>query len=232
MLFDLRSRGRRTTVKVVYSMLAVLMGAGLILFGIGGATSGGFLNGLTGGGGGGGSSNSPQKTEQHLEQIVRQNPSNAAAWARLVTVRYGLATAGGQGVQPTKAQLEGVAQAWQQYVKHTNKPTDDIALTMVSVYGPGALNQPKQMVGAIEAHLAATRKPTASDYELYSVVATQASQTRKAALAKQQAEQLAAAGKKGKARKQAIAKVNSDIASNLAALQQASGAAGAQTVAG
>jgi hypothetical protein len=232
MLFDLRSRGRRTTVKVVYSMLAVLMGAGLILFGIGGATSGGFLNGLVGGGSGGSSGSSPQKTEQHLEQIVRQNPDNAKAWARLVTVRYGIATAGGQGTQPTAAQLQGVAQAWQQYIKHTDKPADDIALTMVTVYGPGALNQPKQMVGAVEAHLAATRKPSASDYELYSVVATQAGQTRKADLAKQQAQDLAAAGKTGKARTQAIAKVKSDIAANLAALQQAGGSGGAQTVTG
>jgi hypothetical protein len=231
MLFDLRSRGRRTTVKVVYSMLAVLMGAGLILFGIGGATSGGFLNGLVGGGSGGGSSSSPQKTEQHLEQIVRRDPSNAKAWARLVTVRYGLATAGGQGTAPTQAQLQGVSQAWQQYIKHTSKPADDIALTMVSVYGPGSLNDPKKLVGALEAHLAATRKPTSSDYELYSVVATQAGQTRKADLAKQQAEDLAAAGKKGKARTAAIAKVKSDIAQNLAALQQASSTT-AQTVSG
>jgi len=231
MLFDLRSRGRRTTVKVVYSMLAVLMGAGLILFGIGGATSGGFLNGLVGGGGGG-SSSSPQKTEQHLEQIVRQNPNNAKAWARLVTVRYGIATAGGAtGAPPTQAQLQGVDQAWQQYLKHTNKPSDELALTMESVYGPGGLNDPTKMVGAVEAHLAAARKPTASDYELYSVVATQAKQTRKAALAKQQAEDLATAGKKGKARAQAIAKVKSDIASNLAALQQA-GSTAAQTVTG
>ena len=36
MLFDLRGRGRRRTVKVVYITLAFLMGGGLVLFGIGG----------------------------------------------------------------------------------------------------------------------------------------------------------------------------------------------------
>jgi hypothetical protein len=35
MLFDLRSRGRRRTVQAVYLGLAVLMGGGLILFGVG-----------------------------------------------------------------------------------------------------------------------------------------------------------------------------------------------------
>ena len=36
MLFDLRGRGRRRTVKVIYLTLAILMGGGLVLFGIGG----------------------------------------------------------------------------------------------------------------------------------------------------------------------------------------------------
>ena len=40
MLFDLRGSGRRRTIKVVYITLALLMGGGLVLFGIGGGTSG------------------------------------------------------------------------------------------------------------------------------------------------------------------------------------------------
>ena len=38
MLFDLRGRGRRNTIKVIYITLAFLMGGGLVLFGIGGNT--------------------------------------------------------------------------------------------------------------------------------------------------------------------------------------------------
>ena len=34
MLFDLRGRGRRRTVQVIYLSLAILMGGGLVLFGI------------------------------------------------------------------------------------------------------------------------------------------------------------------------------------------------------
>src|ERR687893_705910 len=36
MLFDLRSAGRRRFIKIVYVTLALLMGGGLVLFGIGG----------------------------------------------------------------------------------------------------------------------------------------------------------------------------------------------------
>ena len=44
MLFDLRGRGRRTTVQVIYLTLALLMGGGLVLFGIGGDVSGGLVD--------------------------------------------------------------------------------------------------------------------------------------------------------------------------------------------
>ena len=48
MLFDLRGRGRRNTIKVIYITLAFLMGGGLVLFGIGGNTSGGLVDAITG----------------------------------------------------------------------------------------------------------------------------------------------------------------------------------------
>ena len=51
MLFDLRSRGRRRTVQAVYLFLAILIGGGLVLFGVGAGNGlGGLLNGLTGSG--------------------------------------------------------------------------------------------------------------------------------------------------------------------------------------
>ena len=43
MLFDLRGR-RRRAVQGTYLMLALLMGGGLVLFGIGGSVSGGLLD--------------------------------------------------------------------------------------------------------------------------------------------------------------------------------------------
>ena len=48
MLFDLRGSGRRTTVKVVYVTLAILMGGGLVFFGIGGDVNGGLFDAISG----------------------------------------------------------------------------------------------------------------------------------------------------------------------------------------
>ena len=58
MLFDLRGRGRRRTVQVIYLTLAILMGGGLVLFGIGGGTNGGLFDAI---GGNGGSATSTDK---------------------------------------------------------------------------------------------------------------------------------------------------------------------------
>src|SRR5437764_7307605 len=94
MLFDLRSRGRRRTVQGVYLGLAVLMGGGLVLFGVGAGNGfGGILNAFTGGGGGA----QKQVVSQQEKQAVRAtrlNPANAAAWAALVQARW---TSAGQG---------------------------------------------------------------------------------------------------------------------------------------
>ena len=43
MLFDLRGHGRRRAVRVIYIGLALLMGVGLVGFGIGGGFGGGGL---------------------------------------------------------------------------------------------------------------------------------------------------------------------------------------------
>ena len=52
MLFDLRGK-RRRLVQFTYLMLALLMGGGLVLFGIGGDVSGGLFNAFEDGGGNG-----------------------------------------------------------------------------------------------------------------------------------------------------------------------------------
>src|SRR5438445_11265205 len=92
MLFDLRGRGRRKTVQVIYITLAVLMGGGLIFFGIGGSVSGGLFDaiGLTGNnsGGGGGGNDILAKQERTAERRVRVNPNDSVAWATLARLRY------------------------------------------------------------------------------------------------------------------------------------------------
>jgi hypothetical protein len=124
MLFDLRSRGRRRTVRVVYSFLALVMVVGLVGLGIGTGNSGGILNAGQNNGSGGGSAVSDQALKSALK-AVKKNPS-AANWANLMQARYSAAgtgsnynssastyTAGG------KKQLQYGADAWQQYLKVT-----------------------------------------------------------------------------------------------------------------
>ncbi len=95
-LFDLRSRGRRRTVQAVYLSLAILMGGGLVLFGVGtGSGIGGLLNAFTGSGSG---NQQNQVISQQEKAAVRQTkltPNSAAAWAALVSARYDNASSSG-----------------------------------------------------------------------------------------------------------------------------------------
>ena len=89
MLFDLRSRGRRRTVQVVYIGLAILIGAGLVLFGVGtGSSGGGLFGGLTGSGSS--ISGDAAVTSQVKAALARtkRDPNSAAAWAALVNARF------------------------------------------------------------------------------------------------------------------------------------------------
>ena len=95
MLFDLRGAGRQRVVKVVYITLAVLMGGGLVLFGIGGDVSGGLVDAITErNSGGDDGSNRFEQRETKLVASVRANPRDAAAYAELARVRTQLASTG------------------------------------------------------------------------------------------------------------------------------------------
>ena len=97
MLFDLRGRGRRRTVQAIYLSLAILMGGGLVLFGIGGNTSGGLVDAINGSDGGGGNSNvdaTVQKRVDSFEHRVRTNPQDEAAFVNLAKLRFQVANTG------------------------------------------------------------------------------------------------------------------------------------------
>jgi len=94
MLFDLRGGHRRRVVKVVYIGLALLIGGGLVLFGVGAGTGGGgLLNAATENEGSGGTSFSKQI--EKYEKQTRAQPNNAAAWEKLTAAQ--LHEAGGEG---------------------------------------------------------------------------------------------------------------------------------------
>jgi hypothetical protein len=122
MLFDLRSRGRRTTVKIIYGSLALLMVVGLVGLGIGTGSTGGILNAGSNGGSGGGTQISDTALKSALK-AVKKNPS-ASNWANLVQARFSDAGSGSNYDSTTgtysrngKKQLQAAANDWQSYLK-------------------------------------------------------------------------------------------------------------------
>src|SRR6478609_3893961 len=103
MLFDLRGRGRRRTVQAIYLSLAILMGGGLVLFGIGGATNGGLIDAIQGNGSSTSAGDTFNKRVAALQKRVQANPSDSRAWAQLADIRFQAATTGANYDQTTQA---------------------------------------------------------------------------------------------------------------------------------
>lgn len=192
MLFDLKGR-RRRVVQGTYLLLAILMGGGLVLFGIGGDVSGGLVDALQGQSG---SSNSivEDRIEEN-EDKVETDPKNAAALKELARDWYQLATqesdVTGAFSDEGKERLAEADAAWEAYVDLDPKnPDASLASLMVNVYAPTALNKPAE--GAEAAEIVATAQPkNAQAYLQLAQFAAQAGQERKADLAGQKAIELA-----------------------------------------
>ncbi len=187
MLFDLRGRGRRRTVKVIYLGLAVIMAVGLVGFGIGGATNGGWIDSLFGSGGSSNSSNDvfQKRVDQNVAKL-EANPSDQAALAALVSARYQLAqefAADPDKAKDSNAQLNLAARTWTRYLATNPDPVDDSAArTAVNVFA--VLQKPEQAVAAQEFVIDASGDAaTYNQYEALFNYAYAAGQTRKADLA-------------------------------------------------
>ena len=194
MLFDLRGAGRRTTIKIVYLSLAILMGGGLVLFGIGGDVSGGLFDAFS-------ERNATTDTgtgryEERVREAQREtqaNPQDAAAYADLARARYQLANAGdnldqqtGQFSAEGKRQLTLATEAWERHLALEPKQADDgVASLMVIAYGPQGLNDLEQAVAAQE--VITEVRPKSNTFANLAILAYQAGQTRKGDLATDQA---------------------------------------------
>jgi hypothetical protein len=188
MLFDLRSRGRRRTVQAVYLGLAILMGGGLVLFGVGAGNGlGGLLNAFNGGGSSSGQKSVVSQQEKNAIKQTQLNPNDPQAWANLLQARW---TAAGQGSnfnastsQFTKSglnELNLATQAWQKYLKLTKNPNGDLAVLAARAYA-GQSNYAGE-AGAWDIETLAN--PSAvKGYECLAVSAYAAGQTRKGDLA-------------------------------------------------
>ena len=204
MLFDLRGRGRRRTIQAIYLFLAILIGGGLIGFGIGGGSGGGgLLNAVGQNGGTSSSTDIYANNAKAAEKKAAATPKDPAAWAAVVHAEFLVAGNGGNFDQTSgnftasgKAELQKVKTAWARYLAlKPKKPDSDRAKEVVEALGPAGLNQLGAAVGAEE--IVVAQNPTsASEYVRLALLAYVASQTRKGDLASAQAVSLAPATEK------------------------------------
>ncbi len=207
MLFDLRGR-RRRLVQATYLSLAVLMGGGLVLFGIGGDVSGGLFNAFEGDGGGGDANAALEERIDRQEQRLQANPANVAVLQSLVRDNYQLATsqqASGATEFPEDARddLQRAGNYWQRYLQAAENPNEATALYALRVYDVGALNQPKQAQRAATIIAEAQNNPSA--YLQLVAYASLAGDTRTADLATQKAVDLAPKNQRKQVKQQAEA---------------------------
>jgi tetratricopeptide (TPR) repeat protein len=201
MLFDLRGRGRRRTVQVIYLSLAILMGGGLVLFGIGGNTSGGLFDAINGGGSSGSNTNVDAAVQKRLDSFdrrVRTNPQDEAAFLSLAKLRFQVANTGENFNQTQQGftakglqQLRQASSAWERYLAlDPKKPDVQTANLMVQAYGQAGLKQYDKAVQALEIVID-QRAESAGLYANLAVLASGANQTRKSELAETKAIALA-----------------------------------------
>ncbi len=233
MLFDLRGRGRRRAVQVIYATLALLMGGGLVFFGIGGATNGGLFDAF-GGDGGTSVSELNQKQLKAAEAKVRANRESPAAWGALARVRLSRAAEIGLDreknafTEEGKAELRKADEAWQKAIDLAKTPDPNVAAVMINAYAEGALNEPKEAVRAQEFVLAGRPKISSNEYARYALLAYQASQLPKGDLAAKKAVALAPRAQR-KALKEQLEQVKTQILTQAAQQAQQSSGSGSSS---
>ena len=186
MLFDLRAAGRRRTVKAIYLGLAILMGGGLVLFGVGGNVGGGLLDAVKGNNGGGGGSNGVEKRIERMQKQLNTQPRDANLWLAITRARYSEAVQGENYDQASSSfttkglqKLRQVERTWDRYLAlNPPHPDANTANLMVQAFGQSGLNEPAKAVSAMEIVIDA-RKPSYALYAQLAQLAYAAGQTRK-----------------------------------------------------
>jgi hypothetical protein len=207
MLFDLRGR-RRRAVQATYLTLAVLMGGGLVLFGIGGDVSGGLFDAFSDRSGGSSSDQLEERIDRR-EDRLESNPRSERTLKALVRDYHALAGAqlpSGSVEYPddAKDELRQAGDYWQRYLEvEDGKPDASLARVALTVYDQGALAEPKQAAAAMLVVAEA-----ANDFQSYLGLvqrAAAADDKRTADLAAQKAVDLAPKRLKKQVRQQAKA---------------------------
>jgi hypothetical protein len=187
MLFDLRGRGRRRTVQVVYLGLAILFLLGFVGFGVGvGGGGGGIFNALTENGGSNSASFAGKVAA--AQKRTKSHPGEAAAWAALAEAQlhqaseseYSNATSETEPYTAKgKALLAKISNAWQTYLRlEPHHPSSELATRMANtVYIEQGLALPAEGMRAMQIEIA-SRPPSASLYSALAEYAYKAGNTR------------------------------------------------------
>jgi hypothetical protein len=197
MLFDLRGRGRRRTVQIIYVGLAAIFLLGFVGLGVGGGFgSGGIFSAFTNKEGSGGASFSGEV--KRYEKLTRQQPANVTAWEKLVSAQ--LHEAGGEAYS-TRTGVTGkgkelftrISSSWERYLA-LNPPKPDLLLAkeVLRIYGEEGLNQPASAVQVLQI-IVAGEPSSAAYYSQLAVYAYRARNTRVGDLASEKAVNLAPA---------------------------------------
>ena len=169
MLFDLRGRGRRRTIQVIYLSLALLLGGGLVLFGIGGDVQGGLFDAFRDESGGG--NDVLQEDVDKAQERVDANPRDAAAWAALAESKANLANQS-EGVDPNTGTYGGesrqvaleAVRAWDRHVSLAGPNVDD-GVARVILLTHEALGQPRKAFDTWNHVVDVKKNPDSSDFQ-------------------------------------------------------------------
>ena len=221
-------------MQVTYVGLAILMGGGLVLSGIGSDASGGLLDAFVGGDNSTSNDDAKKPLNNQIkaaEAKLRANPEDQAALATLVRAHFGLA--GLEQEQSDDGQVAisdaGIAEmrrsaaAWKRYVATNPERIDTgLAATAIQIYRviglPEDQREKNELVVA-PARAIAEQENNVDAYIRLVAVATQAGDTRTAGLAERKALTFAQS-------KDEEATIKERIETEKAAASSASGAGG------
>jgi len=164
MLFDLRGPGRRNLVRVVYIGLAILIGGGLVLFGVGGGLGGTGLLTAASNNAASGNTAFAQEVKKYRKQTQKE-PQNVSAWENYTRALLheasseSLRQTEGNTVSLTKKGTEvygEASQAWESYLQvEPHNPNAELAKLMTRIYSEEGLNKPTKAVEALQIVVAA-----------------------------------------------------------------------------
>ena len=205
MLFDLRGRHRRRAVRIIYIGLALLMGVGLVGFGVGGGFGGGGLLNAASSNEGSSSASFANQIKKY-KKLTAEQPNDASAWENLANAQLHEAggeayvTSSGGVTSKGKELFSQVAHSWDTYLAlNPPKPNVELAQRMITVFGEEGLNEPAAAVQVLEIVVAA-RPTSAALYADLAEYAYKAKNTREGDLASEKAISLAPAAQRPRLR--------------------------------